>query len=349
MLVLLLGATVSLLSWVVNAARGTISPVGQVGSPLLGVLLLACFLVVGRGRRYIPVASAGMYVATSAYLHACLAWVFFFPGGMTATLAGVLQYYPLLYLVSHFVLKRFATFAAVVNYVVLALMFALSNHLGMVDDTLRQHVVFSALLAHPICITASHFILSLRQRADSLEQREIALSRQLLADSLTGASNRQALEGFFTADEWQRTHGTPERLAVMVVDVDHFKRVNDTLGHSAGDIVLKRIAQVLGQSVRPGDIVARWGGEEFVIVTRHTGEAGALAVAQRVHQAVQKIMPGGGLSAVTVSIGVASRTKHNESCQVLFEYADACVLQAKKNGRNQVRLAAQDGTRISGI
>jgi diguanylate cyclase (GGDEF)-like protein len=136
-------------------------------------------------------------------------------------------------------------------------------------------------------------------------------------------------------------HGVP--LTVMFVDADHFKRVNDTHGHAAGDEVLRRLSQLLESTLRAEDIVARYGGEEFVLVLRGVPTTGALAVAERVRVGVEtlKIGHAGKWIPVTVSVGVATHSKEREvdSVAALLALADGALYRAKGSGRNRVVLA----------
>lgn len=122
------------------------------------------------------------------------------------------------------------------------------------------------------------------------------------------------------------------------MDIDHFKRVNDTFGHAAGDVVLRHVADVLSASVRTEDIVGRWGGEEFVAVLPHTDLEGARLVAARakvaVHDSLVAVGTGGDEVGVTVSIGCTSSL--DESVEAVFARADAALYRAKEAGRNRI-------------
>ena len=161
-------------------------------------------------------------------------------------------------------------------------------------------------------------------------------------DPLTGAYNRHFLDERLVSElAFAQRHGVP--LTVMFVDADHFKRVNDTHGHAAGDEVLRRLSQLLESTLRAEDIVARYGGEEFVLVLRGVPTTGALAVAERVRVGVEtlKIGHAGKWIPVTVSVGVATHSKEREvdSVAALLALADGALSRAKGSGRNRVVLA----------
>jgi two-component system, cell cycle response regulator len=167
--------------------------------------------------------------------------------------------------------------------------------------------------------------------------------RLATTDMLTGLLNRRA---FLDAIERERArsdrHAFP--LSLLLVDVDHFKRVNDGRGHAAGDAVLRGIARVLSRVARKSDFVARWGGEEFVVALPQTSEAGARVAAERVRRAVatetHAVADGGDPISVTVSIGAAS-SDAPWSVDQLVSSADAAMYAAKLRGRNRVEVASE--------
>lgn len=174
------------------------------------------------------------------------------------------------------------------------------------------------------------------------EAEEAALRRvyeAAMLDGLTGVYNRKHLEERIIAElSYAARHGTP--LSIIIIDVDHFKKVNDTHGHLAGDAVLKSVATLLGRTVRPEDIVARYGGEEFVIVARGTPARAAVALAERLREAVsaEAIQFEGKEIKVTSSAGVASLACCGETRDraTLLGAADRRLYAAKQGGRNRV-------------
>ncbi len=156
-------------------------------------------------------------------------------------------------------------------------------------------------------------------------------------DTLTGLLNRRALLDWGKR-EAARASRYKDALSVVLLDVDHFKLINDKRGHSVGDIVLARIAALLSASVRSCDVVARWGGEEFVIALPSTPLAGATLVAERVREALAEseiLDPDHGRLGVTASFGVAELSPQ-ESLESLVDRADRAMYGAKSAGRNRV-------------
>ncbi len=160
-------------------------------------------------------------------------------------------------------------------------------------------------------------------------------------DALTGLANRRAFE-LALAREIDRVARSGEPALLLELDVDHFKRVNDTWGHGAGDQVLKAVAQALMESVRPMDLVARVGGEEFSIILPNCAASFGQAVAERVRRRVERmpvpVGPGQEIT-VTISIGGAFAPQWVRSTPTLWvERADQQLYRAKAQGRNLVQI-----------
>lgn len=170
-----------------------------------------------------------------------------------------------------------------------------------------------------------------KERADEFESRA-------LRDALTGLGNRRQLDRSLPA-LLARAQQSGQPVAMAMVDVDHFKQVNDRFGHALGDRVLVVLSQMLRENTRTQDVAARIGGEEFLIVLPDTAVAAALEVCERLRQRVAAhawaaLAPG---LEVTVSIGLAHAPPYER--QALYEQADAALYRAKRTGRDQVRLA----------
>jgi two-component system, cell cycle response regulator len=158
-----------------------------------------------------------------------------------------------------------------------------------------------------------------------------------LFDPLTGLNNRRFLESHLsTMIENARIRRSP--MTLMILDIDFFKRVNDTYGHDCGDEVLKGFADRLRGIVRGGDLLCRLGGEEFVIVMPNVDVAAASRIAERARQAVEQepfVMPTGQVIAITASIGLAER-RDDTNPHELYRRADQALYRSKSEGRNRV-------------
>lgn len=179
--------------------------------------------------------------------------------------------------------------------------------------------------------------LSLARANVSLKQREIRYIEISLTDALTGVGNRHRLE-LAMAEEIARALRHGVKLSVAMVDVDHFKGVNDHHGHGAGDAVLRRLGVLLREQTRPNDIVARYGGEEFVVLMPHTDLAGAAVVAERIRTALASEVIAPLAEPVTASFGVAELVA-GEGGEAFLARADGALYTAKREGRNRVAMA----------
>ena len=170
---------------------------------------------------------------------------------------------------------------------------------------------------------------------------ELELRQVLSTDQLTGAMARAAWFDV-AAKEVTRARRYERTLSLLVLDIDHFKSVNDRLGHTAGDAVLRQVAQVVLGALRQSDVLGRFGGEEFVVLLPETVLADAAFLAERVRKAVaQASYPGHDTLRCTISIGVAELSQTEQVIATLFERADNAVLQAKTDGRDRVKISSQ--------
>ena len=156
-------------------------------------------------------------------------------------------------------------------------------------------------------------------------------------DVLTGLLNRRAFHGHLKL-EWARSHRYEFPMACVMIDLDYFKRVNDTFGHHAGDRVLKIVAEQLKSHCRASDYICRHGGEELCVLLPHTDEAGAAAWAEHTRQAIASapVLFGEHSMQLTASFGVSERLVQDDTMEQMIDRADQSLLVAKKSGRNRV-------------
>ena len=219
--------------------------------------------------------------------------------------------------------------------------FYLLNQVALIDLTLRppqkiDHLVDLVSVILVIIIAAWLNETSKLRYMKELETVQHHLHRQARMDPLTLSDNRRSLA------ERVSQHLTSDANSVLMLDIDHFKDINDTYGHSAGDQVLQWFSQNCRNRLRQGDILARLGGDEFVIFLPHTDICEAQAIAERLREeiaaapspTVQGDIP------VTISIGVASHApEDNPQLEDLLNHADLALYQAKHNGRNRVSIS----------
>jgi diguanylate cyclase (GGDEF)-like protein/PAS domain S-box-containing protein len=176
------------------------------------------------------------------------------------------------------------------------------------------------------------------------KQSEDALQRAAMLDPLTKIANRRHFDTFLDK-EWQRAIRNAQPLSLVVLDVDHFKLYNDTLGHAAGDLCLQKVAQALeAHALRPTDLAARYGGEEFVLLFGETPVEAAARLAEAIRTTVEALQlpnPRSPTSPwITASIGVATIVPTQlDKIEQLFECADRAMYAAKAGGRNRVETA----------
>lgn len=179
-------------------------------------------------------------------------------------------------------------------------------------------------------------MLRIKQLTDELHAANDKLARLAVTDPLTGLHNRRSLD-----EHLQREHDRARRYGgaytVAILDIDHFKVVNDTHGHAVGDRILVLVSRELERLVRKTDVVGRWGGEEFLVLAPETPAEGALILGERLREAVAAAASRqAGLPPVTASIGLSSSdAAPADGIDELIERADAALYEAKRRGRNR--------------
>jgi diguanylate cyclase (GGDEF)-like protein len=208
------------------------------------------------------------------------------------------------------------------------------------DDFLAKPFAEAELLAR--CAA----MLRIKSLQDQLRRVQKELEERSFTDGLTGLKNRRFLDERL-AEEFKRAQRYSDPVSLIMIDLDHFKSVNDLHGHPAGDAVLRGAAQLIRSSIRDPDICARYGGEEFAVILPKTHLSGALVVAERIWRELggKKHVLGGGAQGapvelqVTASIGIAFYpAKDITSPELLVRFADEALYQAKNAGRNTICL-----------
>lgn len=180
------------------------------------------------------------------------------------------------------------------------------------------------------------------ERTVELRSLNAQLEELALTDSLTGLPNRRAFVDA-ARREFARSRRHHRPLVVAICDVDHFKSVNDTFGHPIGDMVLRRVAEVMRRSTRTSEMVARYGGEEFVFLIPETTLAGAVALMERIRQTVksEEVETGKGPVRITASFGVALLEDADSDLDQTLRRADRALYEAKDGGRDRVVAAGR--------
>jgi diguanylate cyclase (GGDEF)-like protein len=178
--------------------------------------------------------------------------------------------------------------------------------------------------------------------AAQAKTRIAALERENVTDPLTGLFNRRYLDRKLQEEVARaRRYRTP--LSVLLIDIDHFKNANDRFGHDAGDRILAGLSRAISETVRETDFVARYGGEELVVIAPHTAISGAAQMAEGLRATIESGrfhaecgLPANADLTTTISVGVASFAQDCESPTALLQTADRCLYRAKRLGRNRV-------------
>ncbi len=200
-------------------------------------------------------------------------------------------------------------------------------------------VDFAGLIAHPeYCVIAVAALIGLAVFADGLMRAEVESRSTSGQDALTGLLNRKALTTHF-AEIAKQAEMTGRSVCMVLMDLDHFKAVNDEHGHSRGDAVLRDAAELMRNHLRSFELVYRVGGEEFLVLMPGVDRAGGRIVADRLRMALEQTRC--GELAVTASFGVAMATGAAVAFEPLFDAADKALYRAKNEGRNRVMLAPE--------
>jgi diguanylate cyclase (GGDEF)-like protein len=187
-------------------------------------------------------------------------------------------------------------------------------------------------------ISAIAFLIAVTAITSALTEGELEHRDRAVLDPLTGLLNRAALESRVVEIE-EQAHLTGGAVSLIVLDLDRFKRVNDTHGHERGDGVLQDVAYQIRTSLRSFELVYRIGGEEFLVLLPGVELSEALRIAERVRSSVAESRP--GELDLTISAGVAAGSGGDISYDRLFRAADGALLRAKRNGRNRVETAGE--------
>lgn len=220
------------------------------------------------------------------------------------------------------------------------------NGKNLVEGVIKSKliIILSTSAAVVFALICTYFLFRAYQALSESESQLVQANQELKLlsqhDSLTGLANRRTLDDYL-AKEWQRATREGIPLSFLMIDVDDFKRYNDTYGHQAGDRILKLVAELLKQrTARSSDLVGRFGGEEFSVVLPNTGLEGAVSVAELIRaQVEEQQIPHQTATTchyLTVSIGVATQVPQRaNTVSSLIEAADKALYQAKKTGRNR--------------
>ena len=263
---------------------------------------------------------------------------------------------------------RYAMLSLVSALMFLAMVVAVIHAIRGVAKDLRVEMTLFALLIGGLCLlNAAKFVLVARDGLDALDMEHrfqvvfyiymsflatvvaplmIWLVLRRLTEELRAAAARDPLtqllnrRGLLAGLEAHFRSRTASPAVLLMLDIDHFKRINDTHGHKAGDVVLSHVAEVMGRTLRRGDLASRTGGEEFVVVCLDTNEAGLEHLAERLRWAIeQHLVPVPGIATplrCTVTIGISEPFDGPDGFDTAMQQADAALYRGKAGGRNRI-------------
>ncbi|MHB8534552.1 MAG: GGDEF domain-containing protein [Sulfuricaulis sp.] len=225
------------------------------------------------------------------------------------------------------------------------ILFFTVGYLGYLAFQWHAHLAFHDLFAPIVFFLGACFVLlvgylSLETAIDA--RRMAALEQESITDPLMGIYNRRYLDRRLAHEEHRaQRYGLP--LSILMIDIDHFKEVNDTYGHPVGDVILRGLGELITDTVRSTDIVARYGGEEIMVIAPSTPIGTAARLADRLRQAVENaslathVVEGNKKPLhITISIGVAHLGQNHHDTRGLVQSADEAMYRAKREGRNRV-------------
>ena len=336
---LAMGAAGSLFSFSLNLVRTTPDPAVARIQLAVALLLGAAMLVVGWRRTPLVAMERATFAIGAIAIVVSVGWSLY---GTDAEALGrsavqaTLHWLPLVFAFGFVAFPgRVATRSAVALLAAVAALVVphdvVAARSGVSDDLF---VLAQALVAYAVLIAGLRFFADLHVRASTLERTAERMRELAHTDALTRLGNRRQAD-LWLVREVQRAERYARPFSVLMLDIDHFKRLNDEHGHAAGDRVLVDLANELVGMVRASDAVVRWGGEEFLVLAPETGLDDAVQVAELVRRQIAKL-PLGDAHRTTVSIGVAAH-RSGDAPESLVARADAALYMAKRSGRNAVR------------
>jgi diguanylate cyclase (GGDEF)-like protein len=324
------------LIWVVEEKLEVIFDYDRYGYIVTLAILPACFYLSFVAKKT-PIARVVVYIYLVLYILFLTVITFLQAAnsGTIYTIASTLQWVPAIYIVSFLFLsnKQAILSATGIYCLMLVLLFLAHADVFALNNTVLQAMLLNAALSQGVCIFCLFGVVKLKRTTDASNLHAEKMEKAANIDGLLGIGNRRMLQRELNT---MASGYTP--FSLLLIDVDHFKAINDTHGHLVGDDILRELTQSIENSLRPEDTIGRWGGEEFLVLANGTELASAEMLAQRIRLAVEQ-QEFTTVGRVTVSIGVAP-FQPNTSVSHTFSSADKALYEAKHAGRNRVVVAA---------
>jgi diguanylate cyclase (GGDEF)-like protein len=337
-ILLLCGIGAIALVWFFEAWSGHLISLDRFAYPIMIAFFSIGYILIFVRPRLLEQVERLSFAAFAGYivLHA---QPFALEGIDTYTLASLAQWFPLVYTAAFFFLStRHAMVVSTLVYVSLIIPYTFNpvfSHAALSGSD-QGLLMFNMFISHPVYIATLSGIAKLKTHITQASAHADVLHMAASVDYLTGVANRRT-----TAQHLQQAVEQAHRahivMSVILLDIDHFKSINDTFGHDVGDAVLVQISALLQQQLRASDMLGRWGGEEFLIVANAADAAAVGEMADRLRAVVaQHVFP--QVAQLTASFGVA--TLHpTDTPELLVKRADQALYSAKQAGRNRVESA----------
>jgi len=332
-----LGGPCVLVLWWFEARNGLLADYDRYAYPVLLAVLLASFLTLMVRRDLQRSVFWIAYLGLSLYfIGALFSFIFTDVPARLYTVANTLQWMPLLYVTSFlFFHKRDSLIAAACVFVLalVPLTVALITGQHATWDLVLSALIINAYAVHMLIILALSVFVMASDALDRIQTQAELMENAAFTDALTGIANRRGLEQMLA----NYASGPAQPVALVLLDIDHFKRVNDRHGHLVGDSVLAEITTVIRAQLRDTDFVGRWGGEEFLLLARNTTLEEARVLADRLRTVVgaaRHPIAGG----ITLSAGV-TLWDTAKGLEAAFRTVDAALYAAKAQGRDRIATA----------
>ena len=332
---LLVVMTVIGIVWAVEESLNVVFSYDRYGYGVSLVVVAACFCLSAIAKKT-HIARVIIFIYLTLYLLFLTVITFLQAAnaGTIYSIASTLQWMPIIYIVAFlFLTNKQAILSAIGIYcLMLVLLFLAHADVFELKNTVLQAMLLNAALSQGVCIFCLFGVVKLKMTKDASDLRAEKMEKAANIDGLLGIGNRRMLQHKLNT---LATDYTP--FSLLLIDVDHFKAINDTHGHLVGDDILRELTRSMENSLRPEDTIGRWGGEEFLVIANGTELESAEMLAHRVRESVaQHEFPTVG--RVTVSIGVA-QFYPDTSISHTFSTADKALYEAKHAGRNRVVVA----------
>lgn len=318
--------------WIFETRSGLIAAIDRVAYPVLLTMLGGSLMVMQFLPRWHRLAEWTAYLSFAGYaIMMVMAFETFDPATRLYTISNTLQWMPMLYIAAFVMLRKWeAVIAGVIVFVLATIPMSLMAIRGQfaIDDHMIGSLMVNAYAVHLVILVAMSLFVMTHMAFDDVRARAERLEDVAFTDSLTGIANRRGLERILA--NHLRTPG--RTIGLILMDVDHFKTINDTHGHLLGDRVLEAVAERIAAALGTGDVAGRWGGDEFLILSQHGALADAHALSERVRTSVGHLVFNG--AQVTMSAGVIlwdGRTPPTDALQRV----DRALYAAKADGRDR--------------